>query len=362
MAGFDWKAAANAALAHGLGTTPEKMQADRLALQREKLLHDSYMVKGKLENGDIAGAEKLLDRRYIQLRREGEDASDTLDALRKLKSGDVQGVLNDVSMVINYAQEVGMGAGGREASIRSYAPVLGPDGQYRGPTYNPATNEWGAQEIPGLTGPTPQQRADIETSAAVDKVRGQEYERRASELLSQMSERNRTAATNMRMAKEALLFAGDATQGLPGRIKMIASTLLPGETIDVTNEAGLQAVQTQMALNVLQSFKGPTTDFEYAVAQSVPGRYTDAKTANIARLKGIERSAWFQQKELDQLKAWKNSGRDIDYFAFDMDRPVYGVKLPDGSDVTYWDLLETAVEYNLNMEETIQRIKRLGAK
>jgi len=288
----------------------------------------------------------------------GGDTSMVMNMVQRLQS-DPQGVGRDINALLG-----AYGSGqGRDVSVKSYAPVQRADGSWMIPTFNPNDQSASAVEIPDLVTMTPKEKADLEARTAASRTRQTGYEERAGAMLKDAGELARTAKQNQVLVREALLFSDYATQGIPGRVKMAFAQFVP--EMDVTDEAGLMAAQTQLALNQLQFFKGPTTDFEMGVVQSQVGRPGDPRSANQAKLKALQRNNWFLDENLRQMKSWQKSGEDMDYYTFNFEKPVTvagkQLTLPDGSPVTLMDLQHTAVEYNLSIEEAIKKIRGLGA-
>jgi hypothetical protein len=175
-------------------------------------------------------------------------------------------------------------------------------------------------------------------------------EKRRDALTKELADANRTAARSIVSINAALKLSEKASQGLTGSLKLQLGKIFPD--IDVSNEGALQSAFTQLALVQLQSFKGPTTDFEFEKAQSVAGDLGDPKSANKARLTGLKRAAWFVRREFKQFRDFTKKGGDPDDFAFDFNETIQTKK----GLITLIDLRDTAAEFNLTIEETIKRL------
>jgi hypothetical protein len=195
-------------------------------------------------------------------------------------------------------------------------------------------------------------KAGIEVSRAEQIETVKQRVKRGSEIRKELSTRNREAARSGRNLNQALRLAGRATQGLTGAVKVQLSRLIPG--IDTSNEAALGASLDQLALDQLQAFKGPTTDFEFGVTRNIAGRLSDPRQANIARVKSLSRNAWFNQREFDQFDRHVKAGGDPDTFRFNFGQEV---KTKKGV-FTLQDIQETAVDNNLTVEETISELNK----
>ena len=63
-----------------------------------------------LETGDTSAAQTVLTNRLNQLNRQGLPVDETVDAIERLRNGDTQGVLNDLNVIDQQAQIMGIGA------------------------------------------------------------------------------------------------------------------------------------------------------------------------------------------------------------------------------------------------------------
>lgn len=177
-------------------------------------------------------------------------------------------------------------------------------------------------------------------------------EKRRDALTKELSDANRTAARSVVSINAALKLSERASQGLTGSLKLQLGKIFPD--IDVSNEGALQSAFTQLALVQLQSFKGPTTDFEFSKAQSVGGDLGDPKTANIARLTGLKRAAWFVKREFKQFRDFTKKAGDPDDFAFDFGERIQTKK----GLISLEDLQDTAAENNLTIEQTLAELNK----
>lgn len=199
-------------------------------------------------------------------------------------------------------------------------------------------------------------REEESARIAIDKAQKVEAaksrEQRISGIRTEMSDRNRLAARSEVRLTRALKLANQATQGLSGDLKVQFAKLFPD--IDVTDEASLSQSMRLLALDELQKFKGPTTDFEFGVAESTVGALGDPKTANIARIKSILRNNWFNSRETEQFNRHVDNGGDPEAFRFNFGEPVQTKK----GVFTLRQLQDTAVENNLTIDEVIKRLNK----
>jgi len=260
-----------------------------------------------------------------------------------------------------------VGALGRQqgAGQRAFAPVTDPaTGEIGVPTFDPSTGQAGFQRIEGAPlQRTPEEKrlTALETKRAeaeIDVAKTEKKEiikqkvARTSKIKTELSTRNRGAARSGRTLRQALTLAQQASQGLRGAGKLKLSRLIPG--IDATDEAALDATLKQLALEQLQQFKGPTTDFEFGVTQAIAGDLGQSKESNIARIKSLDRARFFNERELTQFNKFTKQGGDADNFRFDFNEKIVTKKGP----FTLQDIQDTAVQNNLTIEETITRLNK----
>lgn len=194
------------------------------------------------------------------------------------------------------------------------------------------------------------EKAQIEVEAAREKARATGREKTIADIRADYSERRKNAAREQLSLTRALNLAARADQGLTADLKLGLSKLIPG--IDVSNEAGLDTALKQLTLNQLANFKGPTTDFEYGVAESIVGGVGQSKAANEARLKSLMRANWFNDMESKQFKRYTDEGGDPLEFQFNFNDSVSTAR----GDVSLQDLLDTAVENNMTIEEVLAKL------
>lgn len=199
---------------------------------------------------------------------------------------------------------------------------------------------------------TRQAESDIAVGEARGKAEATQRASRVSEITKELSTRNRNAARESIKLNQALNLAGTAEQGLTGALKVKLAKLLPN--IDVTNEALLAQSLKSLALDQLQNFKGPTTDFEFDVTEDIAGKLGDPRTANIARIKSMQRASWFNKREFKQFQEHVKAGKSPDTFGFNFQDQI---KTKRGA-FSLQDIQDTAVDNNLSIEETIKRLNK----
>lgn len=176
--------------------------------------------------------------------------------------------------------------------------------------------------------------------------------KRTNELIKDLSTQNRLAKKQDSRLSSAIniLQKQDFTGGITARTKQALAKVFPG--IDVSDIGTLDSLFKQLALDSLQAFKGPTTDFEFRIAQSIAGDVSDPKSANIARLKSLQRARFFTEKQWEQFKKWRDAGKDPDEFAFDFNETIDTKK----GKVTLKQLRDTAAFNNITIEELLDKL------
>lgn len=340
----------------------QAVDAGQMAMNEQKINQNlqsiasfSPTLRGFLKSGDNMGAAQALQQRIQFLERSGRDATESKEALQAITNGNPDEVLQYLDVVD--AEAVNRGLVG-QGQGRQFAPEISPlqtdpeTGQQYVVETDKNTGQARRVDVAGARQRTGSERLESELTALqrTEAVKGRAA--RANEIKKTIGERNRSAARAERPLKQALKLVATADQGLTGALKLQLSRLLP--SIDVQDEGQLDAVFNQLALEQLQNFKGPTTDFEFGVTQDIAGRISDPRTANEARIKSLDRNNWFNRREFEQFKAFEKAGGDPDEFAFDFQEKV-NIK---GKDYTLENLQDTAVANNFTIEETIEAIRK----
>jgi len=145
-----------------------------------------------------------------------------------------------------------------------------------------------------------QQESDIAVSEAQGKATATQRAGRVSQITKELSTRNREAKRGDINLRQAATLIEKATQGVAGASKVRLAKLFPG--IDAGDEAALSQSLTLLALDQLQKFKGPTTDFEFQKTEQIAGTLGDSRAANRAKVASLQRAGWFVQREFKQFQ------------------------------------------------------------
>lgn len=314
-------------------------------------------LKPLLESGNNLGALQALQARKQDLQARGTDTTQTDEAIQELTNGNPDSVLQ--ALDIAEREAVNRGLVGVTGAQRQFAPEISPiqtdpnTGQQYVVETDKNTGQARRVDIEGAVQRTGSQKLEREVDATRQLKEQEGKTARFNEMKKDFGERNRSAARAQRPLKQALKLIATADQGLTGGLKLQLGKLIPG--INVADEGQLDAVFNQLALEQLQAFKGPTTDFEFAVTQDIAGSISDPKTANLARVKSLDRNNWFMQREFKQFNDYVKNGNDPDEFAFDFKEKIKIKK----REYTLQQLQDTAVSNNLTIEELLESLKRL---
>tara|TARA_R110002126_G_scaffold80171_1_gene198796 strand:+ start:315 stop:1469 length:1155 start_codon:yes stop_codon:yes gene_type:complete len=344
----------------------EKAKAGELTRRREKLI-DNRVALDHLVNNRPEEFFKFGASRIDGIEKFGGDPSDTLSIITLVRQGETEKAMER------------MRAFDREGVINGELdemPSLHPQG---------ASPVQSSQFIPGIgfatistagdaslvplegagetaaqrraaerakTEGTEQTKSDIDVAGTEKKEVIKRKVARVSEMRKEFGERKRKAGRSGRVIREALTLVAKTSQGIEGAVKLKLSKLLPG--IDSGNEGALDSVLKQLALEQLQNFSGPTTDFEFGVTESIVGELGNSKESNRARLKSLERASWFQNREVEQFERHMKKGGDPDSFAFNFGVPVDTKK----GVFTLKDLQDTAVKNNISIDDVLKRLNK----
>jgi hypothetical protein len=283
----------------------------------------------------------------------GGDATESRRALELAKARDFQGVRT----IAKQAIDIGIAQGdikssqGGTSGTKFFAPQTDPDtGQQFVIRANPNTGDAERVNIEGAIQRTSTESNQSEVNQAIALETAKGKVTRASAMKKEFGDMRRQAARARIPIMQALKLVSLADQGLAGAAKLQIARIIPG--IDVANEAQLDAALSTLALDQLQKFSGPTTDFEYAVTESIAGRLSDPATANDARVKSLDRANWFINREADQFDKFIEGGGNPDKFNFDFNEEVKTKK----ATLSLRSLQDSAVAANVTIEEALKRL------
>jgi len=326
-----------------------------------------------LQSGDLEGLREFTVNRSGELAAQGTPNNDTADALAIIDNPAVsrEQKIQGLSELAARAQQNAISLGALQAPAASgglasakteiyedgtiinalpdgTSQVINPSGQVvegqdRIDTLRTA-KESGLAQL--------QAESDIAVEEARLKAGATNRASRISTITSEMSERNRTAKRGEINLAQAAILVEQAAQGVEGVNKVRLARLFPG--IDVSNEAALSQSLTNLALDELQKFSGPTTDFEFQKTEEIAGTLGDSQTANRAKIASLQRANWFNQREAKQFQEHAKSGGDPDTFGFNFGEPV---KTKKGV-FTLRDIQDTAVANNISIDDALKRLNQ----
>ncbi len=360
----------------GLASIPDMAQRAKILAQNAPMLEELGIPTAKLTSMDLsdAGLKNVQVSLAPFMQRQQQDAT---AGMREFQF--YQGVLSDPNATEEQKRAARIQLGTEARAGRMQTQEVSP-GVFQ--TFDPnqgaigdpyKINDQGErvaltrQEQQGLRLGEDVQRVETigqaETAVALEReqqvsdirlAEQQETSRRerAGALLDDMATRNQNAARQQVRLTEAFQLAEQADQGLTGASKLFLSRLPGLEGIDVSDTAALDAALKSVALEQLQAFKGPTTDFEFGVVQDISGDILGSQKANQARIAALQRAAWFQRREAEQARQFIINGGDARDFAFN-----FGEVLSTGrGEYSLQQIQNTAVYNNISIEEVLSRL------
>lgn len=318
-----------------------------------------FLTPGK---EDATGAKRFMINKLSSLqdrqeRGENVDFTETLETIDAIENGRFDEVRNNIQSVSNMMATYNKGG----SSTKSYAPVTDPKtGVLSIPTYDSKTNTTAYIPVDGAIQETPAQIRERNLVTATKKKRMELSEGRASALKTDYSTQRRQAKNSARKLREVQKLAEGATQGLGGRALLGLAKIFPG--IDVKDEAALSSAYKNLALDELQKFKGPTTDFEFRVTEDIAGSLGDGAFANQARTASLLRKSWFADKQALQFDKWIDDGHSPDRYSFDMNEPISFGTGDNKKTYSLQLLQDTAATNHLSIEDTLKKLKSIGGK
>ena len=202
-----------------------------------------------------------------------------------------------------------------------------------------------------------QELENIATAASAERYQGKLIADRTDAKIQKYSTDLQRSNAALPKLAEAFEYAQAADQGLSGAGKLFLSKFPGFDGVDVTDEAGLQAALTNLALNELQKFPGTTTDFEYGVTKEIAGSLMDSKSANLARIASLRRANWFLGREAEQFNNWIDQDGNPDKFAFNYEEIVNTKR----GDFSLKLLHQTAARNHITMDELLTTLNATPA-
>ncbi len=360
--------AINRAIGHKVENDRIK-QADQMKLMQKAAQTTALALMDITKSGNLTQKKIAIARMAQDAQAKGEDIKGLTELLASRTDDELTTrvlnrarMLSDVGEQLNErmkAQKGPEGMASAKTEILEDGTVIQalPDGDVE--VRNPLGNIVTGQDRLNVLEASQNFRLDrlkTESGIAIKQARevagAKAREGRISDLRKEMSTSNRLAARGKLKLNQTLGLIDQTTGGVTDKAKLRLSKLFPG--MDVSSEGALVSSFRSLALDELQKFKGPTTDFEFGIAESIGGVFGDPKTANRARIKSLQRNGWFVQKEFEQFNNFIKAGGDPDSFAFNFGEPV-GTKK---GVFTLQQIQDTAVERHLSIEEVLEKLNR----
>lgn len=325
---------------------------------RTQLMFDTgYQALVYMKAGNPDAAKNLMNERAEIFKNKGIKATDTNMIAKMLNEGEIEKAEQNLEAFVATGVATGRVNAANPMEYKTFAPVVGPDGKMR----VVRANEYGIQtKDTGLKGTTEQEKANIDIYKTYEKEGIKGIERFRREKATAISESQAGLNNSISKINRALTLMQQANTetGITEELKYQLTNLFPNLT-DPSNPAQLRAAFKQLAIDELQMFKGPTTDYEFKQVASVAGEGWNSTQSNVARAKALSR--------LNYLSTKRNEFMD-DYLRNTEGRAVFGVenewakeykrKQFEYGDSKYSieDLQKIAQEQNLTMEELGQRL------
>jgi len=285
--------------------------------RKKALAQDALTVRNALESGDISRARGVLIDRIDTIGRIGGDARDSLGVLDQIDNGDLNGALNGVSTVVEFAQQEGIlktsqprvfapgsqvGRPGAEGSFGvpttrqqdlaagltgadSFGRVIeGVDAEGNPVFFQAGTGEQSPRIIPDLVPPVSQAKVAFE-AAQLEKA-----DKKAAALEAKRQQAGLVTSDIQRALQQA---EGSFTTGFTGSL----TSSVPGTPAFDLN-ATLNGIKANVGFNKLQDMRensptggalGQVSENENRLLQSVMGSVEQAQsqeqlTRNLDRL------------------------------------------------------------------------------
>lgn len=347
------------------GISQEKLTQERQLSRLGSVVSGAQEISGDLSAGNFDKVNQTLLNRKARLIEEGLPTETTDEGIMLLKTNpdELIRATNEIIQVgtsrgfIKAPARAGLASAKTEILADGSSVQVQPDGSVT------VTNPSG-QIVEGqdrletlaqsrqFTVDAEQQSADIAVKKAQQIATATARAGRVSEVKKEQGIRKRQATRSQIKFNQALNFVDKADQGLSGAAKLQLARVFP--SIDASNEAALGSSLKSLALDELQKFSGPTTDFEFGVTEDIAGSLGEGASANRARIKSLQRNNWFIIRESDQFNRYLKAGGDPDSFAFDFNEKITTKKGP----FSLQDIQDTASNGNLSIEETLKRLNQ----
>ena len=326
-----------------------------------------------IQAGDLFSITSLTQQRIQQIDQRGGNSKHSRELLAKLQDPNLSDQ-QKVDFTRNAAQQMNKlavqtgaikaGASGGLASAKTeimddgtvVQALPGGDVQVRNPAGEIVT---GQDRIDTLKRSSnfkisqQQKESDIAVSQAERTATATQRVKRASDITTELSGKSRQAKRGAINLNQAANLIEKASQGLTGRGKVLLGRVFPG--IDVRDEGALEQSLKLLAMDELQKFTGPTTDFEFTVTEDIAGSLGTGQSANRARVASLRRAGWFATREFEQFQRHIKSGGDADAWGgFN-----FGEEIKTKKGVfTLQVLQDAAVNQHISIEEAIKRLNK----
>lgn len=283
------------ALEQDISINDEKLSQIRSDRVARSIAQGAAVALPTLDSGDIEGTKGFLRRRAQELESFGRDASDTLDVLQKLESGDVDGARLDLQQAVQLGQVSGIlqSGGPKYSNLKRTA-----DGQLVG--LNEKTGQIEMLPLPSgvtLADTTSKTEVNInkseqagltEEQKALAKTRVGRFEELQQHALS--AEEQNVGLTQIENIDVSTGFGEGAKSQLARAVNALGGNGAALTGVDPSNVQAFNAVAGKLVLDVMATQKGPQTDKDQErIAKTIPsiGNEKLANQFNVNSLKAI---------------------------------------------------------------------------
>jgi hypothetical protein len=203
----------------------------------QRRLQNSYVnaairTKAHLENNDTQGLEQYYTQRIEEINGRGGDPTQTMEALQKLRSGNIDDLVAGSDSVIQAAQQAGLLPGvGSESYSKNFQTALDDKGNL---VFIRGTDRGGVNQVQGFVPVDPVQRkVDEQTAIQTQTPKGvaqtQTAEAKAKEQSEKINKAREVKENALRLVRE-LLADRESTLSNFGRLDQYKPDLAKGDS------------------------------------------------------------------------------------------------------------------------------------
>lgn len=238
-------------------------------------------------------------------------------------------------------------AANKDVPTAVYKEGIGTDG--RSGYFNIAGGQ--AKRVEGIT---PAEKQALVNVSVGDTEAAKLTAKRDSLVIEDMTSNARIAAREKSRVRALSRALQKTKQGAYSQYLPELARIVPG--LDATNEQVAQTQITNMAIDMLQKFKGPTTDFEFRKAEETQANLGNSPEANRMIIRNLDNAIKLVEMEKRQFDDYRRKGGQPGEFVFNTDSVIVKSH-PQHGDVTIGDVQQTAHHWGLSIDETIKILR-----